>query len=60
VFDLTFAFDVTNNMNFAIGVNNLFDKKPKVLGLNQEQSNTYPGVYDVLGRDFFASVRFTF
>ena len=31
-----------------------------MLGSNQEQSNTYPGVYDVLGRDFFVAVRFNF
>jgi outer membrane receptor protein involved in Fe transport len=60
VFDLSFAFDVNNNMNWSFGINNLFDKKPKILGSNQEQSNTYPGVYDVLGRDFFVAVRFNF
>lgn len=30
------------------------------LGDNQEQANTYPSTYDVLGRDFFASVNFKF
>ncbi|WP_312489039.1 TonB-dependent receptor domain-containing protein [Sphingomonas sp.] len=60
VFDLSFSFDVNNNMNWSFGINNLFDKQPKVLGLNQEQANTYPGVYDVLGRDFFVAVRFNF
>ncbi len=60
VFDLSFAFDVTNNMNWSFGINNLFDKQPKILGSNQEQANTYPGVYDVLGRDFFVALRFNF
>ncbi|MDF1834776.1 MAG: TonB-dependent receptor, partial [Alteraurantiacibacter sp. bin_em_oilr2.035] len=31
-----------------------------LLGDNQEQANTYPSTYDVLGRDFFASVLFRF
>ena len=31
-----------------------------LLGDNQGQTNTYPSTYDVLGRDFFASVLFKF
>jgi outer membrane receptor protein involved in Fe transport len=31
-----------------------------LLGDNQEQANTYPSTYDVLGRDFFISVAFKF
>ncbi|NNC52368.1 MAG: TonB-dependent receptor [Erythrobacter sp.] len=30
------------------------------LGDNQEQANTYPSTYDVLGRDFFVSANFKF
>jgi iron complex outermembrane recepter protein len=57
-------------------VNNLFDTLPGtptfdgievanrpnglLLGDNQEQANTYPSTYDVLGRDFFASIAFSF
>jgi outer membrane receptor protein involved in Fe transport len=58
--DLTFSFDITDQYNLSIGVNNLFDKNPTVLGTNQQQANTYPGTYDVLGRDFFVSTRFKF
>ena len=57
LFDLSFAFDVNDNLSLAAGVNNLFDKKPKILGDNQEQANTYPGTYDVIGRDFFVSAK---
>lgn len=57
LFDLSFAFDVNDNLSLAAGINNLFDKKPFVIGDNQEQANTYPGTYDVLGRDFFVSAR---
>lgn len=31
-----------------------------LLGDNQEQANTYPSTYDVLGRDFFVSASFKF
>ena len=60
MFDLSFAFDVNENYSLAMGVNNLFNKKPQVIGDNQEQANTYPGSYDVLGRDFFVSANLKF
>jgi iron complex outermembrane receptor protein len=76
LFDLTFSFDVTEKVTFSLGVNNIFDTLPGtptfngiqvgnrpnslLLGDNQEQANTFPSVYDVLGRDFFASIAFSF
>ncbi|PHQ63112.1 MAG: hypothetical protein COC10_07905 [Sphingobium sp.] len=60
LFDLSFSADVTENFNMSMGVNNIFNKTPKILGFNQEQANTYPGTYDVLGRDFFVSGRLKF
>lgn len=60
VFDLSFSFDINENFNLAMGVNNILDKKPQLIGDNQEQANTYPGVYDVLGRDFFVSAGLKF
>ena len=36
------------------------DTNSLLLGDNQEQANTYPGTYDVLGRDFFVSAAFKF
>jgi outer membrane receptor protein involved in Fe transport len=59
-FDLTFGFDVSDNFTLNMGVNNLFNEKPQVLGSLAEQANTYPGAYDVLGRDFFVSGRLSF
>jgi outer membrane receptor protein involved in Fe transport len=73
LFDLSFAFEVSENVTFNMGVNNLFDRLPGapefdadgfvtnnpgslLLGDNQEQANTYPSTYDVLGRRYFASV----
>ena len=57
-FDLAFSFNVTDNATLNFGINNLFDKKPPILGSNAEQANTYPSTYDVLGRDFFVSANF--
>lgn len=59
-FDLTTAFQTTDNLQLTLGVNNIFNQKPETLGSLQEQANTYPGTYDVLGRDFFVGARLTF
>ncbi|KMS58146.1 TonB-dependent receptor [Sphingobium cupriresistens] len=60
LFDLGAQIEVTKNFGWTIGMNNIFNKKPPILGDNQEQSNTYPSTYDVYGRAFFvnASVKF--
>lgn len=60
LYDLTLSFDVNDNYTLSAGVENLLNKKPTILGSNQEQANTYPGTYDVLGRDFFVSARLRF
>lgn len=76
IFDLTFAFEASEKMTFTFGVNNLLDTLPMsptfngiivssqndgtLLGDNQEQGNTYPSTYDVLGRDFFVSASLKF
>lgn len=60
LFDLSFAYDISDEFSISAGVNNLLDKQPPVIGSNQEQANTYPGTYDVLGRDFFVSTNFRF
>ncbi|WP_374409082.1 TonB-dependent receptor domain-containing protein [Pelagerythrobacter sp.] len=60
LFDLSLSWEVNENFTFTAGVNNLFDKRPPLIGSNQEQANTYPGVYDVLGRDYFVSVGMDF
>ncbi len=76
LFDLTFSYMANEAMTFTFGVNNILDNLPQtptfdgiivsnqndgtLLGDNQEQANTYPSTYDVLGRDFFVSVDFKF
>lgn len=64
-FDLTAQFEPTENFTLNVGVSNLLDKKPPLAasvqnGGNGEQSNTFPTLYDVLGRSFFVSGRVRF
>ncbi len=65
--NLTLSFGVSNVFN-TLPTTPLFNAAGQVtnshngllLGDNQEQGNTYPSTYDVLGRDFFASVSLKF
>ncbi len=63
--DFAVAFEASDNFTLTGGVNNAFDKKPPLAasaqqGGNGEQSNTYPNVYDVLGRSFFVTGKLRF
>lgn len=64
-FDATVSFKVNENFTFTGGASNLFDKKPPLAastqnGGNGEQTNTFPTLYDVLGRSFFMSAKVNF
>lgn len=64
-FDASFSFDATENFTVSGGVSNVFDKQPPMAastqnGGNGEQTNTYPTVYDTLGRSFFVSAKMHF
>lgn len=56
-FDLSLTQAIDKRFTLRAGVNNMFDKDPPVLdsGLLQlfGNGNTYPGVYDALGRTIF-------
>ena len=58
--DLTANFTVHNNLNFRFGVNNVFDKDPPLTGSNLPavtgNGNTFPQVYDALGRYIFVGL----
>lgn len=60
LFDLSFAADVNDKLTLSFGINNLLNKAPPILGANAEQANTYPGTFDVLGRDYFVSANVRF
>ena len=64
-FDLSFQWDVSENVLFTLSAQNLFDNKPTVVGSDIgstafNSGNIYPSSYDALGRRYGASVKFTF
>lgn len=55
-FDMSFTFHPKDNVTLRAGVNNIFDKEPplsSVVGAGAGNGNTYPQVYDALGRYLF-------
>ena len=64
-FDLTLRFNVSDNLTFTVAAQNLFNRKPPVVGssigsTSYNSGNTFPSTYDALGRRFAASVRLKF
>jgi iron complex outermembrane recepter protein len=62
-FDLAATWNATKMITVAAGINNLLDKDPPLsskVGVGVGNGNTYPGVYDALGRRIFvnATVKF--
>ena len=62
-FDLAALLRVRPRYTLRLGVNNLFDKSPPILGGSSNtpaetgtNGNTFPNLYDALGRYFFAGV----
>ena len=60
--DLSAVWDYSETANLRIGINNLFDRAPPVAGLAAGPTifgngNTFPGLYDSLGRYLFAALR---
>ncbi len=53
--DLNAEWRVDERMSFRLGVVNLGDRQPPVYTSFQE-SNTYPGLYDLVGRAFYAGI----
>jgi len=52
-FDLSGTYRFTDNYALTVGIDNLVDETPPLIGDNQEQANTYPATYDVYGRTYF-------
>jgi outer membrane receptor protein involved in Fe transport len=65
-FDMTASFDLYKSIKMMVGVNNIADKVPPlVIGADCSTSspagancngNTFPGVYDAMGRYLFATI----
>jgi outer membrane receptor protein involved in Fe transport len=59
-FDASASYNFSDNYRVTAGIDNLFDKKPPVIGDNDSQANTYPATYDVYGRTYFVNFSATF
>jgi outer membrane receptor protein involved in Fe transport len=66
-FDLAGTFTVGDHYNLRLGVNNIFDRDPPIFTSGNGacsagtcNGNTYGGVYDTLGRFFFAGATLNF
>ena len=64
-FDLTAIWNYSDSIGFRVGINNLFDKAPPIAGEAAGPSlsgngNTFPGLYDALGRYGFIGLSVEF
>lgn len=71
-FDLTMTARIGDHYNFRLGVNNILDREPPIVGANGTSAvinactgtfcsgNTFPNVYDAMGRYIFAGVTLDF
>lgn len=64
-FDLFASYALTDNVTFTLGVDNMFDKDPPVLGndigsTSANSGNTFPSNYDVLGRMYKGGIKLKF
>ena len=71
-FDLTLTSRIGDHYNFRLGVNNIFDRSPPIIGANGGNTvinacpgvvcsgNTFPQVYDAMGRYIFAGITLDF
>jgi iron complex outermembrane recepter protein len=59
-FDLSGSFDVIDNVNLTVGINNIFDKEPPMVGGTLQLNANSIGGYDQLGRFMFANVNVRF
>ncbi|WP_321396626.1 TonB-dependent receptor domain-containing protein [Emcibacter sp.] len=56
-FDLTGTFQLNEQIDMVVGVNNIFDKEPPMIGGDYStNANTIAGYYDTLGRYLHATV----
>ncbi|UYY57670.1 TonB-dependent receptor domain-containing protein [Sphingomonas sp. S2-65] len=61
-FDLSFRAAPTENIELTLTVNNLFDKEPPLVGsgvggTSYNSGNTFPTIYDPIGRSFTIGAR---
>ncbi len=65
MFDLTARAAIGENLTLTFGIQNLFDRQPKVVGMDvgptsYNSGNVYPSTYDALGRRYSVTARLRF
>jgi outer membrane receptor protein involved in Fe transport len=58
--DLSAAYQFTDSFRLNVGIKNLFDEAPNHLGDEQDQANSWPQSFDVIGPRVFVSGSYTF
>lgn len=61
--DLNAVYAVTKNISISGGINNLLDKDPPLtaqIGTGQGNANTFPSMYDAMGRKIFTNMTVKF
>jgi len=58
--DLSASYMFTDSLRVNIGFKNIFDESPTFVGSDQEQANTFPSSYDVIGPRTFISASYMF
>ena len=62
--DIQVNYDFTDTLNAYVGAKNLFDEDPGILGQASQWGstgiNTAPEAYDVIGRRYYAGVKYSF
>ncbi|MEM9384060.1 MAG: TonB-dependent receptor [Pseudomonadota bacterium] len=58
--DFTASYDFTEAFRVNLGFRNIFDELPTFVGDAQQQANTFPELYDVIGRRVFVSASYAF
>ena len=58
--DLAATYSFTDDFSVNLGINNILDTEPTQIGDQQEQANTFPSTYDLLGPRAFMSVNYRF
>jgi len=58
--DLAASYAFSDDFDVTFGINNILDTKPTRVGDAQEQANTFPSTYDLLGPRAFVSARYRF
>jgi len=55
--DLNAVWEMNDKLELRAGIENLLDQKPTIVGNDRAGGNFFQGMYDAIGRRFFAGIR---